>query len=117
VTEPQGPTTLEQDDRAHVSEVVAQASDQIDRLQRIQSMSANAHREGLDNALYDLEHKREKVLQDMRELDVQPPAQGSAIRAELQRDLLDLQSALNATYRFSPPPSKGLPPPAPLPPG
>jgi hypothetical protein len=105
----------EQDQRARASEVVSQASDQIDRLERIQSMSADAHREGLDNSLYDLEHKREKVLQDMRELDVQPPAQRDAIRTELQRDLADLQGALQSAYRFSPAPSKGLPPPAPLP--
>jgi hypothetical protein len=115
-TEAQGQMLPEQEERSRASEVVAQATDQIDRLQRIQSMSADAHREGLDNALYDLEHRREKVLQDMRELDLQPPEQRRAIRAELQRDVADLQASLHAAYRISPPPSKGLPPPAPLPP-
>jgi hypothetical protein len=116
VTEAQGPAATEQDDRARASEVVAQASDQIDRLQRIQSMSTNAHREVLDNALYELEHDREKVLLDMRALDAQPPAQRGATHSELQRDLADLQASLHTSYRIAPPPTQGLPPPAPLPP-
>jgi hypothetical protein len=115
--ESQGSMPPEQDERTRATEVVSRASDQIDRLERIQSMSADAHREGLDSALYDLEHKRAKVLQDLREIDVQPPAQRSAMRTELQRDLADLQDSLLSAYRISPPPpSKGLPPPAPLPP-
>jgi hypothetical protein len=112
VTEAQASSSSE--DRERVAKAVGSASMQIDRLQRIQSMSAETHREGLDGALYDLQHKREKVLADLRELDLQPATERVAIRSELDHDLVDLQTALRMSYEFAPPPAQGLPPPAPL---
>jgi hypothetical protein len=70
-TPPPAPGTTEEqpapdegEERTQATKVVAEASSQIDRLQRMQSMSTEAHRDDLDNAVYDLERKRERVLQD-----------------------------------------------------
>jgi hypothetical protein len=115
VTEEQAPPESAEE-RARATKVVAEASSQIDRLQRIQSMSTEAHRDDLDAAVYELQRKRERVLQDLRELDMQPPQQRARIGAELQGDLGDLGAALAVSYRFAPPPARGLPSPAPLPP-
>jgi hypothetical protein len=115
VTEEQ-PAPEGTEERTRATKVVAEASSQIDRLQRIQSKSAEAHRDDQDNAVYELQRKRERVLQDLRELDMQPPEQRERIGAALQGDLGDLRAALSTSYRFAPPAARGLPPPAPLPP-
>jgi hypothetical protein len=118
-TEAQGPTggrPAQDEERMRVAQTVAQASSQIDRLQRVQSTAIGARRENVGDALYALERRRAKVLQDLRALDAERPGQRSAIRSELQRDLADLQDWLSASYALSPPPTQGLPPPSPLPP-
>jgi hypothetical protein len=118
-TEVQGPRWAgrpQEDDRMRVAQIVATASAQIDRLQRIQSIATGERRDNVADALYALERRRARVLQDLRELDAEPAGRRAAIRSELDIDLADLQSSLTASYSLSPPPSQGLPPPAPLPP-
>jgi hypothetical protein len=104
------------DQRLRVAQSVATASSQIDRLQRVQSSAVGTRRENVGDALYSLERRRAKVLQDLRALDAEPPGQRAALRSELERDLADLQDSVYASYALSPPPSQGMPPPAPLPP-
>jgi hypothetical protein len=118
-TEAQGPTwgpRESDDERIRVTQAVAQASSQIDRLQRIQSSAVGARRDNVGDALYALERRRAKVLQDLRAMDAEPPGQRSPLRNELQRDLAELQDWLSASYALAPPPTQGMPPPSPLPP-
>jgi hypothetical protein len=107
-------------DRGRVSEAVAQASRQIERLTRIEQTADPERRDELDSTIGDLQSRREKVLQDMRELEMRGPASPASmsdtLHSELDRDLNDLQKSLHNSYDVAPPPGQGMPPPAPLPP-
>jgi hypothetical protein len=107
-------------DRERVAQAVALASRQIDRLTRMGESANPERRSELDATLDDLQKRREKVLQDMRELELRGPASpagmADTLRSELDRDLIDLQKALHDSYEVAPPPGQGMPPPAPLPP-
>jgi hypothetical protein len=116
-TEAQGPGFAQRprdEDRMRVAQTVATASAQIDRLHRIQSSATGERRENVADALYALERRRARVLQDLRELDAEPAGRRAAIRSELAIDLADLQSSLSDSYALSPPPSQGMPSPAPM---
>lgn len=108
------------DERAHVSRAVAAASQQIDRLRRMLETADPEHRDELDTAIHDLQSRRERVLQDMREYEMRgaavSPTVSDALRSEMDRDLDALQSALHDSYDLAPPPGSGMAPPAPLPP-
>ena len=96
--------------------VVALASQQIERLSRIlKSAEDPAQRHDVESILGELERQREKVLQDLSELELDPAA-GDRLRQLLSGDLLDLQRSVTASYSTAPPPSQGLPSPSPLPP-
>jgi hypothetical protein len=77
-------------------------------------------RSDLDSTLGNLQRHREKVLQDLRELELRAPTSTSRVsdrlRSELDQDLNSLQMSVQDSYDFAPPPNKGMPPPAPLPP-
>ena len=107
-------------DRVRVQEAVAKASRQIDRLTRMEQTADPERRSELDSSLGDLQSRRDKVLQDMRELEVRGPASPASmtdtLHSELDRDLNDLQKSLRDSYDIAPPPGQGMPPPAPLPP-
>jgi hypothetical protein len=103
-------------ERARVAQLVGEATFQIDRLQRIQSMSTDANRGRLDGALDKLEHARERVLQGLRTLEAEPAEQRDATYAQIEIDLSDLRAALDVSLAIAPPPGQGLPPPSPPPP-
>jgi len=109
------------EDRGRVSEAVAKASRQIERLTRMEQTADPERRSELDSSIGDLQSRREKLLQDMRELEVRGPASPASmsdtLRSELDRDLSDLLKSLRDSYDIAPPPGQGMPPPAPLPPG
>lgn len=109
-----GVTEAQSERSGQAEQVVASASEQIERLNRIQRSESNAApREDVDRALGDLESKRETVLQDMRELAIQPTAD---VFSKLSADVARLRGAVRTSYAIAPPPSQGLPPPSPLPP-
>jgi hypothetical protein len=115
------PYTPPGDARSRATETVALASRQIERLTRMAETADPERRSDLDSTLGDLQSRREKVLQDMRELELRGPASAAStsddrLRSELDRDLSALQMSLQDSYDFAPPPSRGMPPPAPLPP-
>jgi hypothetical protein len=114
------PSTPLSDDRGRVQEVVALASRQIERLTRMEETADPERRSELDSTIGDLQSRREKVLQDMRELELRGPASAAStsdrLRSELDRDLNDLQMTVRDSFDVAPPPGKGMPPPAPLPP-
>jgi hypothetical protein len=126
VTEAQPPAPAPQvnppptDDRARATEIVALASRQIERLTRMEETADPERRSELDATLGDLQSRREKVLQDLRELEMRGPASAAStsdrLRSELERDLNDLQMTVRDSFDVAPPPSRGMPPPAPLPP-
>ncbi|HZU84830.1 MAG TPA: hypothetical protein VE987_17990 [Polyangiaceae bacterium] len=118
-TPPYGATAPQADTRDHAERVVAQASQQISRLERMrtgQSENNATPRLDVDSALSDLQNKRERVLQDMRELALEPASRSSAVQAQLDADVAALQRAISSSYAVAPPPSQGLPQPSPLPP-
>jgi len=111
--QPGSPLTTEDD--AEASRAVAEASTQIERLQRVQSTTPVERKVDVDTAITDLDGKRARVLQDLRQAGAQRAAQADE-RGQLERDLAELKSAVRASYSILPPPSQGLPQPAPLPP-
>jgi hypothetical protein len=94
-------------DREDVANAVARATTQIDRLRRIERSPIHENRETLDAALDDLESARRNVLQDLREVELDPG--GSVIRGQLRRHLGHLQSALDASYEAWPPTGQAVP--------
>jgi hypothetical protein len=108
------------DQRARAAETVAVASRQIERLTRMADTADPERRSELDSTLGDLQSRRERVLQDLRELEMRGPASQAStsdrLSSGLDRDLNALQMSVQDSYDFAPPPSKGMPPPAPLPP-
>jgi hypothetical protein len=89
------------DDRESAADAVAGATKQIDRLRRIQRAPVRENRESLDAALEDMERARKDVLQDLREVELDPG--GQVIRGQLRRHLAELRSALDASYEGWPP--------------
>jgi hypothetical protein len=109
-----GVTEAQPDAPAHAQQTVALASQQIDRLQRIQRSESNAApREDVEQALADLEGKRDTVLQDLRELAIQPTGD---VLSKLSADDARLLGAVRVSYVIARPPAQGLPQPSPLPP-
>jgi hypothetical protein len=100
-----------QDCRTRATQVVALASLQIDRLERPSTANGNRSRVGIDTALADLQSKRAKLQEDMREIDAQPAMQEDSAFAEIDRcaDLADLETAVRASYSILPPPPQGRP--------
>ena len=113
-TEAQTSSPAPDDVRVRVESVVGQASTQVERLERMEKTSTDVRREDLNGALTELEERRAKVLADLREFKMQPSGREASIRAELDRDLDDLRTAIRTSYGVVPPPSQGMPPPAPL---
>ncbi|HEX8791333.1 MAG TPA: hypothetical protein VF765_10325 [Polyangiaceae bacterium] len=109
------------EERARVSQAVALATQQLNRLTRIEESADPDRRNELEDAVGDLRNRREKVLQDMRELELRGPAASATasdtLREELYRDLAALQAAVRESYAVAPPPGSGMSPPAPIPPG
>jgi len=101
------------DARQRTEQVVAIATRQIDRLQRMERATPALRHRSVDTTLGVLTTGREKVMQDLRELELEPPTRTSAIRSELNHDLNALQKAVTATYATAPPPGPGLPHPSP----
>lgn len=108
------------EERARVSEVVTLATQQMDRLTRMQQHADPDRQSALAAAVDDLQGRREKVLQDMREMEIRGPAASPSasdtLNEELYRDLGELQGAVRDSYAVAPPPGSGMAPPAPLPP-
>jgi hypothetical protein len=106
-------------DRERARAAVAVASHQIERLTRMQGTADPELRSELDSTIGDLQKRREKVLQDMRELELRGPTAASTsdrLRSEMERDLNDLQMTVHNSFDIAPPAGRGMPPPAPLPP-
>jgi hypothetical protein len=90
------------DDTTHAANVVQEATVQIDRLRRMRrAPSGGENREALDAVLDDLESARRKVLQDLREVELEP--RGAVIRRQLEGNLGHLQGVLQASYEAWPP--------------
>ncbi len=105
------------DDRERAQQIVALASRQIERLTRMRETADPERRSELDSTIGDLQSRREKVLQDMRELELRGPTSAAdRLRSELDRDLNDLRMTVRDSFDVAPPPGQGMPPPAPLPP-
>lgn len=108
------------EERARVSQGVTLATQQIDRLVRMQQYADPDRQKALEDTIDDLQGRREKVLQDMRELEIRGPAASTTasdtLYESLYRDLGELQGAVRDSYAVAPPPGSGMPPPAPLPP-
>jgi hypothetical protein len=105
------------DDRERASQIVTLASRQIERLTRMRETADPERRSELDSTIGDLQSRREKVLQDMRELELRGPTSAAdRLRSELDRDLNDLRMTVRDSFDVAPPPGQGMPPPAPLPP-
>ena len=115
-TEQQPAEQRQPDERNDALRIVAVASQQIQRLSRIlKSAQEPTQRHDVESILGDLERQREKVLQDLSELELEP-AEGDRLPQLLSGDVQDLQRSLTASYATAPPPSQGLPSPSPLPP-
>jgi hypothetical protein len=89
------------DDGDNATNAVARATTQIDRLRRMQRAPVHEDRDSLDAALDGLESARRNVLQDLREIELDPG--GSVIRGQLRRHLAELRSALDSSYEGWPP--------------
>ena len=108
------PVEPHSDGRARAARMLGLASRQVDRLRRMeQSGNDSAPRADLDARLSDLEATRQRVLGDLREYELRPAEDALA---KLDGDVAFLEQALRASYVIAPDPSRGLPPPAPLPP-
>jgi hypothetical protein len=106
-TEAQPVASSGADDREGATNAVARANAQLDRLRRIQRAPVHENRDSLDAAVDDLERARRDVLQDLREIELEPP--GAVIRRELQRHVGDLTRALDASYTAWPPTGQAEP--------
>lgn len=93
------------DDRARASQIVAEATRQIDRLTRVLSMSARDDRHAeIEAAVGQLEAKRERVLKDIKTLETTGASSSDDTQhILLNRDVSDLQLALQKSYEFAPP--------------
>jgi hypothetical protein len=109
-----GATESQPDERTRATEMVALAQQQIDRLRRIQAVSSDAYREDIDASVSDLQSKRGRVLQDLRELEMRPAGRSQDIQVQLAADAINLQEAMRASEAIAPSPSQGLPQPSPL---
>jgi hypothetical protein len=109
-----GATEAQPDERTQATQMVALATQQIERLQRIQALSSDARREDLGASIRNLEGKRGRVLQDLRELEMRPVGRSADIQMQLATDAANLQAAVRASQVTAPPPSQGLPQPSPL---
>jgi hypothetical protein len=110
---PVAPPTI----RTRVARSLAAASQQIDRLRRMEeSSSGAAPREVVDSAMADLENKRERVLQDLREFELRADGRTTQVSTMLEHDVATLEDAVQSSHALAPPPSQGLPQPSPLPP-
>jgi hypothetical protein len=113
----QAPQDRLADERNRVSQAVGIAKQQIDRLTRIERAATPDREAQLDSLLADLQTRREKVLQDMRELELRPPSLSpDRLESDLDRDLDSLQASVHDSYVAAPAPGSGMAPPAPLPP-
>lgn len=98
-----------------MSQAVAVAKQQIDRLTRMEQAATPDRSAYLDSLVQDLQSRRDKVLQDMKELEVRAPARApDQLESDLYRDLGDLQSSVRESYATAAPPGSGMAPPAPL---
>jgi hypothetical protein len=111
-----GVTEAQPDVRSRARQVVGVASQQIDRLRRMESTSANAHHEDIDAVRTDLENKRERVLQGLREMELLPSDRAMDVERQVDSDVAALQVAIRSSYAIAPPAFQGLPQPSPLPP-
>jgi hypothetical protein len=109
-----GATESQPDERTRAMEMVAVASQQIDQLQRMLSFSSNTHRDDIDASVSELKSKRERVLQELRELEMRRAGRSADIEMHLAIDTSNLQSAVRASQLVAHPPSQGLPQPSPL---
>ncbi|HEX8791332.1 MAG TPA: hypothetical protein VF765_10320 [Polyangiaceae bacterium] len=93
------------DDRARASQIVAEATQQIDRLTRVLSMSAkDARHTEIEAAVGQLESKREHVLKDIKTLETTGASSSDDTQhIILNRDVSDLQLALQKSYEYAPP--------------
>jgi hypothetical protein len=108
VTEPQG------DDRTRALQVLSLASAQLDRLRRMETTASDTLREDIEAALANLQGRRQRVLEDMKELELAPAGSTADLQVLLNRDVAALQNALRRTYAIAPALSEGLPQPSPL---
>lgn len=104
-TQPAPTATESNDDRARASQVVAEATQQIDRLTRVLSMSAKDSRHAdIEAAVGKLQSKREHVLKDIKSLESTGASSSDDTQhIILNRDVLDLQAALRKSYEYAPP--------------
>ena len=110
LTEPQA------DERTRALQVLSVASAQVDRLRRMESTASGTQREDIEAALANLQGRRQRVLEDMKELELAPAGSTADLQVLLNRDVAALQNALRSTYAIAPALSEGLPQPSPLPP-
>lgn len=106
---PQGlPEAQPLDDRAHASQIVTDATQQIERLNRVLSMSAEDSRHvSIQAAVGQLQSIRERVLKDIQSLDAAGASStDDSQHVLLNRDVSDLQSALRDSYKYAPPSSQ-----------
>jgi hypothetical protein len=92
------------DDRARATQVVAEATQQIDKLTRVLSMSARDSRHAdIEAAVAQLQAKRERVLKDIESLEIAGASSADDTQhVILNRDVSDLQEALRASYKYDP---------------
>lgn len=109
--------TPAQDYRAQALRVVAEASQQIDRLHRWALTVDTFRQQDAAEAAAQIAAKRDVVLQDTRELQQLQPPSFDLARARMVRNLSELQGALRSSWSLLPPLSSGMPSPPPLPPG
>lgn len=105
-TPPQDTTAAQpSDDRSRASQVVAEATQQIDRITRVLSMSVNDKRHAdIEAAVGQLQAKRERVLKDMKALETTGASSSDDTQhIILNRDVSDLQAALRDSYQYAPP--------------
>ncbi len=92
------------DDRARASQVVAEATQQIDRLTRVLSMSAKDSRHAdIEAAVGQLQSRRERVLKDVEVLETTGASSADDTQhIILNRDVSDLQATLRDSYQYAP---------------
>jgi hypothetical protein len=98
------PAAQPADDRARASQIVAEATQQIDRLTRVLSMSANDSRHAdIEAAVARLQSRRERVLQDMKTIETTGASSSDDTQhIMLNRDVSDLQTALRDSDQYAP---------------
>jgi hypothetical protein len=99
------PTAQPPDERARASQIVAEATQQIDRLTRVLSMSAKDSRHAdIEAAVAQLQSKRERVLKDIQTIETTGASSSDDTQhIILNRDVSDLQGALRDSYQYAPP--------------